>query len=81
MDEQKKKKPVRLPDSMLVPHAPGNIRLSKKQFIDQERARKEKAIKVAEFAASLDKKGDAPQVKEEIKTTETKSRGRPKKIE
>lgn len=59
------------------PNDPENIHLSKAQFIAKQKALKEKALKVAEYAASLDNKKEvAPEVKEE-----KKSRGRPRKIE
>jgi hypothetical protein len=56
--------------------------LTKEQFIAKRKAQKEKALKMAEFEASLDKKPEiekVPEVKEEKK--DIKPRGRPKKIE
>ena len=73
---------VVVPAHKAAPYDPENIHLTKTQFIAKQKTRKEKALKVAEFEASLDKKPEepkAPEVKEEKK--EIKTRGRPKKIE
>jgi len=66
-----------------MPYAPGNIKLSKEKFIAQEKARKEKELKMKEFEKSLDEgnaevKVEAP-VSVEVKPT-GKPKGRPKVI-
>lgn len=66
-----------------VPYAPNNNRLSKKQFIEQERLRREKELKIKEFSAQLEKDISGQQatpVPIESKE-EKKPKGRPKKIE
>lgn len=65
----------------IVPHSPGNIKLSKAQFIAQENKRREDNLKIKEFAATLKiPKAEIPKV-EAPKVEEKKKTGRPKKIE
>jgi len=64
-----------------VPYDPTNINLSKAEFVAKEKARKEKELKIKEFAKALDE----PEVKKEAEIeTEIpkplKPRGRPKAI-
>ncbi|MDD5355077.1 MAG: hypothetical protein PHY56_00845 [Candidatus Omnitrophica bacterium] len=81
MEVEKTKEGVRVKNPM--PYAPNNIRLSKADFVAQQKAQKEKDLKVKEFADGLDK----PKAKEEVKpeekgTTEEKKKPgrRPKEI-
>ena len=77
---------VVVPVHEAAPYDPENIHLSKAKFIAKQKERKEKALKIAEFAAGLEN----PQAsKEEAKQPEAKIEdkpvkkpaGRPKKIE
>jgi hypothetical protein len=64
-----------------VPYDLDNIHLSREQFIAKQKERKEKALKIAEFAAGLDgEKEEKPAEVKEVKQ-DVKPRGRPKKIE
>ncbi len=76
--ELKKVKPIEI-----VPDNPNNIRLSKAEFVAQERKRKEDNLKIKEFAETLKKKEIevTPPIKTEAPEKEKKVRGRPKKIE
>ena len=66
-----------------LPDDPSNLRISKKQFIEKERIRRENEIKIAEFTDSLktDKNDVVNQTIVNNKSQETPKRGRPKKIE
>ena len=66
-----------------LPYAPGNIKLSRDQFIAQRKAKKEKDLKIKEFAKSLENTDNKKEPKigpvEEVAKAE-KPRGRPRKI-
>ena len=69
---------VVVPPHKAVPYAPENIHLSKTEFIAKRKVEKEKALKIAEFAANLDTESKPKEVE---KVTVAKPRGRPKRIE
>ena len=94
--DNKDKKPVRIPEHLAAPHNPMNIRLSKADFVKQEKERMEREAKVREYRRSLEaeaekkvekkeeeiKVAQKPEPKAEIKEEkQSKPRGRPKKIE
>ncbi len=65
-----------------MPDDPENIKLSKTEFVAKEKARKEKELKIKEFAKTLDESKE--ETKTEVKTETPKiekPRGRPRKIE
>jgi hypothetical protein len=72
---------VVVPPHKAVPYDPENIHLSKAQFIAKQKVAKEKAIKVAEFEASLDKKSEEEKIEVKEEKEKTKKRGRPLKVE
>lgn len=78
---KKRDRGVVVPPHKQAPYDKENIHLSKAQFIAKEKERKEKALKVAEYAATLDKEPEEkiPEAKEEKE--KAKPRGRPKRIE
>ena len=74
------KKPV-----AMLPDDPGNIRISKAEFLAKRRKQKEEEIAVEQFKASRREKLTHPAIKEEgdgeEKTEVLKKVGRPKKVE
>lgn len=62
-----------------LPDAPENIGLSKAAFVEKERARKEKELKIAAYSKQLDEEAKDEGVEEAVESK--KSKGRPKKIE
>jgi len=82
-EEKAKNKPndrgVRVPPHLQAPYAPENIHLNKAQFIAKRKEEKEKALKVAEYADSLNKKAEEQKTPEVEK--DKKKSGRPKRIE
>lgn len=65
-----------------MPYDPENIKLSKEEFVAKETARKEKELKIKEFAATLDESKEEVKTEVKVETPQvTKPRGRPKKIE
>ena len=61
--------------------APGNIKLSKAEFIALRRAEKEEELAVAEFKAKRKESNDGVQKGKEGKEAEVKKVGRPKRVE
>lgn len=78
---KRENKGVVVPPHLVKPYSPENIHLSKAQYIAKEKIRKEKALKVAEFEASLDKKPEEQKTPVVEEKREAKKRGRPKRIE
>lgn len=71
-----------------LPYAPENIKMSKKDFIAKDNARKEKELKMEEFSRKYDEENK--KVNEEVKVNvegentfepEKRKAGRPKRIE
>jgi len=65
---------------------PSRIHKSKKQIIEEARAKKEEELEVKNFLAEKKKKKEVPvgvqeEVKEEKKVIKPKSKGRPKRVE
>lgn len=75
-------KGVYIPIKDREPYDSENIKLSKKEFVEKQRRKKEMALKVKEYSDKL-KKGDIDITPSEVTTEEpvVKLRGRPKKIE
>jgi hypothetical protein len=63
-----------IPEEKKLPYAPENKNMSKAEFQEAQRKRKEKELKLAEVAAQIDKE-------QGIVKDEPKKAGRPKKIE
>ena len=55
-DEVKEKKAVFIPKENRQPYAPEYLHMSKKQVLEAEKIRKEKAAKIAAYAKELDEK-------------------------
>jgi hypothetical protein len=72
-----------IPVDKREPYSPENLHMSKKDFIEAQRKRKEKALRMKEIAAQYDLEHGVDKI--EDKEPETKdvkrSPGRPKKIE
>ena len=70
--DNKDRKPVVVPPHLAVPYTPENQHRSKAEFIAARKIEKEKKIKLAEYAKTLDAENPTP---------EPKKAGRPKRIE
>lgn len=89
-EDKIKDKGVYIPPELREPYAPENIRLSKAEFIEKQRIKRERQLKIKEYESKLRNEGIDSKVEESVGSGNeedvelsviAKPRGRPKKIE